>query len=259
MNHRSAIFPVLVLLLTCSLSLSHSGAIAEERSKQASPRKESSPTQNPELGGEEVRIRLLDGRTGEAIADAEVTFDRSLVIPCIRPPCPSYGKKWVRRTDREGVVAVPTAEIHQSRMTGSPQRKETAILVSGYLSRDYVETDVRAGSAQLGGIELDPSDEREKGNIRLKFLEVKTGKQLSNRRVWLTRLPKANIWLRRTPDCLPSKCPEYWIDKDTNRLGNIYYPSRMLVPSWIFVEGYEFVRFSPDWIKNNQVFLEKSD
>jgi hypothetical protein len=227
MKYCTGVLAFIVFLLSCSFSYSGQGS-------------------------ERIGILLVDGKTGEVVANADVTFEGGVIVQCIKAPCPQIEKKWIRNTDGDGEVTVTKDILQNARTLTTP----------GYRFRGKWNAIDHQISEEKWLIELDPEEEIDKGNIRLKLLEAKTRKQLSNRRVWFTRHPKANIWLRRPPDCLPSKCPEYWVQQETNRLGNIYYSLRMFPPPlgvWIYMEGYRFVQSSHDWIKTGRVFLEKSD
>jgi hypothetical protein len=69
---------------------------------------------------ESVRMRLLNARSGAAIANADITLESDAGDRCIRAPCPSTSTDWTGRSDARGEVIVRTRALRATTIISSP-------------------------------------------------------------------------------------------------------------------------------------------
>src|SRR5207244_1328036 len=61
--------------------------------------------------GETVRVQLLDGWSGQPIANADIKVESNNGIVCRTAPCPNNSKQWAGRSDDAGRVTIPRAVL----------------------------------------------------------------------------------------------------------------------------------------------------
>src|SRR5438034_816456 len=77
--------------------------------------------------GETVRVQLLDGWSGQPIANADIKVESNNGIVCKTAPCPNNSKQWAGRSDDAGRVTIPRAVL-QFNTYVSTELHETADL-----------------------------------------------------------------------------------------------------------------------------------
>jgi hypothetical protein len=175
-----------------------------------------------------VDIRLVDARTGKAIADAEVRVSSDNGIRCIRAPCPTGFKEWNGRSDSSGTLSVPDTAFNA----------DTRFQVQGYEPTASLPRE--AAKASNWQVELDPKDSNMEGGMRIdrvKLIDKTTGKPLSN----------VSFWVASSRNCRSRTCTDVVLSGATNTLGNAFVPLAR-IPNleqrmWIGVEGHQAVEY----------------
>lgn len=169
-------------------------------------------------------VVLIDAYTGEPIANREVSFLQQVM--CVRAPCPPLSAG-TGRTDATGTVRIPK-DVRSS---------ANRITAEGYRDAEIPQSlqNRRDGNR----IQLDP--EQVEGT-RLKLLDAASRQPIGN-----TEAALAN-----DGGCHSASCATVQYRGRTNRLGNVYVPSKLL-GEWygdhrglVLVQGYQAYVYPPE-------------
>lgn len=170
-------------------------------------------------------IILVDGLTGDIIANTKILIKKINTIVCGSAPCHSNETRFPLITNDKG-------EILLNEKILSFEKSLLRIEIENYHSSEFKNIDQFEDKNIIEMVPLKITNEYKK----ITFVDQINGNKIANKRVWASE--KNNCHINTCKDILESGM--------TNKFGHFYYPFpkvfkdglSQIKPVWFYVEGY---------------------
>ncbi len=186
------------------------------------------------VGGDSVRLKLVDALADRLLANADVEVSSDNGIRCFHAPCPTGNRSWQGRTGPDGQVTIPTGVLQAS----------SSVRAAGE-EGDPIED----SEPESSGVWLTPLFPPDSGLAARPILLIDGG---SGR-------PIANAQLEieyRSPDGRSGR-----MAGATNALGYLFVPfaviARAAESCWVVVPGYRRTRLDFGWAGRRTLLQRK--